>query len=336
MNIIRTWINNARPIALPQSLLPAILAVCLAVKMPGFNIWLGILAVFGVMAGHLGMNLFDDYFDYKVKESGYRDTLNRKGFRARISKCDYLTSGQATLKQLLIACCVFGAIALGIGIIIWFFLHHGQEDKGTFILWLALITAVVGVSYSGPPLRLSYHGLGELVIGFIFGPLLMTGVFYAACGQWDPSQLFISIPVGLLVTNIVYSHAIMDSEPDREVGKMTFARLLKSKRNMLFFHQFQIDLAYILIIVGVATGYLSPYYLLVFITLPSAIYQQYLMVQFVKDPDRSFAPKWWMGPMGNWKAYKAAGLDWFMIRWLSARNLLMLFCLVIIVVSFIS
>lgn len=329
MNIVRTWINNSRPIALPQSLLPAILAVCLAAKMPGFNIWIGILAILGVIAGHLGMNLFDDYFDYRVKESGYRDTLNRKGFRARISKCDYLTSGQATLNQLLIACFVFGAIALSFGAIIWYF-------RGNFILWLALITAVVGVSYSGPPLRLSYHGLGELIIGLVFGPLLMTGVFYSACGQWDPSQLFISIPIGLLVTNIVYSHAIMDYEPDKEVGKMTFAILLKSKRNMLVFHQLLIDLAYILIVIGVIKGHLSLYYLLVLITLPSAAYQQYLMVQFVKNPDRSFSPKWWMGPMGKWEAYKAAGLDWFMIRWLSARNLLMLFCLVIIVVSIIS
>ena len=328
MNIVRTWINNARVIALPQSLLPAILAVCLAIKIDGFNIWLGILAVLGVIAGHLGMNLFDDYFDYKVKESGHRDTLNRKGFRARISKCVYLTSGEATLKQLLTACIVFGVVALSLGAVIWYF-------RGNFILWLALITAVVGVSYSGPPLRLSYHGLGELVIGFIFGPLLMTGVYYSACGHWDYSILFVSIPVGMLVTNIVYSHAIMDYEPDKEVGKMTFAILLGSKKNMLIFHRFLVNSAYLLIIAGILTGHLSHYYWLVFLTYPLAIYQQYLMMQFVKSPDRSFSPKWWMGPMGNWGGYKVAGIDWFMIRWLSARNLLSLFCLIIIIISFI-
>ena len=329
MNLIRTWIHNARPIALPQSLLPAILAVCLAAKMPGFNIWLGVLALFGVIAGHLGMNLFDDYFDYKVKESGYRNTLNRKGFRARISKCDYLTSGRATLRELLIACLAFGAIALTIGAVIWYF-------RGNFIIWISLIATIVGVSYSGPPLRLSYHGLGELIIGFIFGPLLITGVYYASCGEWDSTQLLISIPVGLLVINIVYSHAIMDYEPDKEVGKMTFAVLLKSKKNMLWAHSILVNLAYILVLIGIVAGDLSPFYGLVFLTFPLAIYQQYLMVQFVKDPDRSFTPKWWLGPMGQWEAYKAAGLDWFMIRWLSARNLLTLFCFVLIIVSFIA
>lgn len=329
MNIIRTWLNNARSVALPQSFLPAILAVCLAVQSDGFNVWLGILAIFGVIAGHLGMNLFDDYFDYKVKESGYRDTLNRKGFRARISKCDYLVSGESTLSQLLNVCITFGVIALSIGAIIWYF-------RGNFILWMALITALVGVSYSGPPLRLSYHGLGELVIGIIFGPLLMTGVFYAACGEWNNSLLFISIPVGMLVMNIVYSHAIMDFEPDKEVGKMTFAVLLKRKKNMLLFHQLLINSAYIFIVAGISVGYLSPYYLAVFLTFPLAVYQQYLMIQFVKNPDRSFSPKWWMGPMGDWEKFKIGGVDWFMIRWLSARNLLSLFCLIIIIVSFIS
>jgi 1,4-dihydroxy-2-naphthoate octaprenyltransferase len=328
MNIIRTWINNARPVALPQSLFPAVLAICLASKTDGFNIWLGLLAVLGVIVGHLGMNLFDDYFDYKVKDSSYRDTMNRKGFRARISKCQYLISGQASLKQLLVACVVFGIIALSFGAVIWYF-------RGNFILWLALITTIVGVSYSGPPLRLSYRGLGELVIGFIFGPLLMTGVYYSACGQWDYSLLFVSVPIGLLVTNIVYSHAIMDYEPDKEVGKMTFAILLKHKKNMLIFHQLLINSAYFLIIAGIISGYLSNYYWLIFLTFPLAVYQQYLMVEFVKNPERSFSPKWWMGPMPNWEKIKTGGVDWFMIRWLSARNLLTFFCLIIIIISLI-
>ncbi len=273
------------------------------------------------------MNLFDDYFDYKVKESGYRDTMMRKGFRARIAKCHYLTSGQTTTKHLLVACIVMGTIALSIGAVIWYF-------RGNFILVLALITAIIGVSYSGPPLRLSYHGLGELVIGIIFGPLLMLGVYYAACGQWNYSVLFVSVPVGMLVMNIVYSHAIMDYEPDKEVGKMTFAVLLEKKQRMLIVHQLLVNLSYVIILAGVLAKYLTPYYLLVFLTFPLAVYQQYLMVQFIKNPDRAFYPKWWMGPKGDWEKIQAAGLDWFMIRWLSARNLLSFFCLIIMIVCF--
>jgi len=328
MNTIRFWYHNARPTALPQSLLPAILAVCLASQIQGFSIYLGLLAVLGVIVGHLGLNLFDDYFDYKVKGTEFRDAMVRKGFRARISKCSYLTSGATTLKHLLIACVVFSAIALSIGFIIW-------TLRGNFILWLALITAVLGISYSGAPLRLSYRGLGEILIGIVFGPLLMIGVYYSASGQFDWSIVFVSIPVGLLVANIVYTHAIMDYEPDKEVGKMTFAVLLKKKSLMLACSLTILIGAYASIIGGVISGYLSAYYLFTLLTLPMAIALFYFMVEFVRHPEKKFTPRFWMGPMNNWEKLQAAGLDWFMIRWYLSRNLLSFFCLIIIIVSFI-
>ena len=121
MNIARFWFKNARPTALPQSLLPAILAFCMASQSEGFSVYLGILAVFGVVMGHLSINLFDDYFDYKVKKTDFRDRMEHKGMRARISKCMYLNSGEATLRQLLIACFVFGAIALSLGYVIYLY-----------------------------------------------------------------------------------------------------------------------------------------------------------------------------------------------------------------------
>jgi 1,4-dihydroxy-2-naphthoate octaprenyltransferase len=332
MNTIRFWWQNARPVSLPQSLLPAVLALCIGTQAQGFSVaddlWLGILAVVGVVFAHLSLNLFDDYFDYKVKSSDFRDRMAHKGFRARIAKCTYLTSGQATLQQLLIACLVFGAIAIAFGSIIWWF-------RGNFILWVAGITALLGISYSGKPLQLSYHGLGEILIGIIFGPLSMTGVYFATCGQFDWSVVFISVPVGLLVMDIVYVHAIMDYEPDKEVGKSTIAVALKSKNLMLAVLLLILFLSYASIIGGVIFGYLSGWYLLTLLTLPMACALFYLMLEFVRHPQKKHTPKWWMGAMGNWKGYQAAGLDWFMIRWLLARNSLSFFCLSIIIACFI-
>jgi 1,4-dihydroxy-2-naphthoate octaprenyltransferase len=328
LDTVRFWTANARPKALPQSLLPAVLAFCMASQKAGFSVIPGLLAIAGVMAGHLSMNLFDDYFDYKVKKPEFRETMTRKGFRARISKCGYLTSGRTGLKQLLTACLAFGAAALCAGFAIYLF-------RGTLILWFALATAVLGISYSGGPLRLSYRGLGEILVGFMFGPLLMTGVYYSACGQWDWTTAFVSIPVGLLVTNIVYTHAIMDYEPDREVGKKTFAVLLKSKKRMLATLFILLAVAFASIFYGVMRGYLSPPYLLAMLPLPMAVALFYLMVEFIRHPEKKFSPRVWMGPMGDWERIQAFDLDWFMIRWLLARNLLSFFCLIIIIVCFI-
>ena len=323
---IRFWLNNARTIALPQSLLPAVLSVCMASQMEGFSFVMALLAVFGVMAGHLSINLFDDYFDYKIKKTDYRTQLEHQGMRARIAKCTYLTSGEATLKQLLIACFAFGVLALTFGFVIYLF-------RGHMILLFAAITGIIGVSYSGAPLRLSYRGLGEIVIGAMFGPVLMVGVFYAACGVVDGSVLFVSVPVGLLVTNIVYSHAIMDYEPDKLVGKMTFAVLLKSKRLMLCCLLLLLVLTFSILVSGVIYGFLSLYYLLSLLTVPMAVSHYYLMIEFVRNPNLSFMPRFWMGPMGNWPRIQAMGIDWFMIRWLLARNLLSFFCIILMIVS---
>ncbi len=327
MNKVKFWFNNARPTALPQSLLPAILAFCLSVSTEGFTWWLGLLGILGVVCAHLGLNLFDDYFDYRKKQSGYREELVHEGFRARIGKCPYLTSGQATLNQLLQACIVFCSIAVVLGAVILYF-------RGVMIIYIAAITAILGLFYSAPPLRLSYHGFGELLIGLIFGPLNMLGVYYASCGELNETILLISVPVGLLVMNIVYIHSILDFIPDKKIGKKTLAVLMNNTTAMLVVLFFILFVPYAIIAYGVIAGYLSPLFWFVFLTFPIAVSLYYLMVEYVRNPDRKFTPRFWMGPMNNWKRIKEAGLDWFMIRWLSARNLLSFFCLVIVIVSF--
>ena len=329
ITMIITWLKNARYQALPQSLLPALLAVCMASKQSDFSLILGTLAIFGVLFVHLSINLFDDYFDYKVKKSEYRDELVRQGVRARIAKCHYLTSGEATLKQLLMACFAFGCIALLFGIVI--FIYRGMP-----ILYLTVFTVLLGISYSGPPLKLSYRGLGELLIGLMFGPLSMAGVYYAACGSFGIPVVLVSIPVGLQVVTIVYSHSIMDYEPDKQVGKMTFAVLLGNKKLMLVALFFLLFIPFLMVGWGVIFHYLPASYLFVFLTLPTAVSLFYMMVEFVKHPQRTFTPKFWMGPMPEWKKIQAAGLDWFMIRWLSARNLLTFFCLILIIILLIQ
>ncbi|MDR1516784.1 MAG: prenyltransferase, partial [Dysgonamonadaceae bacterium] len=148
--------------------------------------------------------------------------------------------------------------------------------------------------------------------------------------------LFISIPVGLLVANIVFVHSIIDSEADREVGKMTFARLLGGKRGQLAGLLGVFLISYGSIILGVAMNKLSVFYLAVLLTLPMAAALFYLVWQILYRPEKQFFPKRWYGPMGDFKKYQQAQMDWFMLRWLLARNLLTLFCLIIIVVVFVE
>ena len=326
MNTLKFWIKNARDIALPQSILPALLAVSMAAVHPDFSWWSALVALFGVVCAHLGFNLADDYFDYRHNDVEARKKVTAEGFRTHMEKCHYIESGEATPKELLMAMCAFLAVAGVAGGVVWWF-------RGWPVAVLTLAGLLLGISYSGKPLELGYHGLGELVIGVMFGPLLMIGMQFAACGVFDDKIVWVSAAVGLLVTNIVYSHAVLDLKADAQAGKMTFARLLRTRGAMLSFSGLFNLLPFAILIVGVAVGQLHWAYLSVLPLLPMGIYLIYSLAAHLDDKAIPFEPRWWMGPMGNFELYRRHNMDWFLIRWLVARNLVTFFCLVLAVVN---
>ena len=326
MNTLKFWIKNARDIALPQSILPALLAVSMAAVHPDFSWWPALVALFGVVCAHLGFNLADDYFDYRHNDVEARKKVTAEGFRTHMEKCHYIESGEATPKELLMAMCAFLAVAGVAGGVVWWF-------RGWPVAVLTLAGLLLGISYSGKPLELGYHGLGELVIGVMFGPLLMIGMQFAACGVFDSKIVWVSAAVGLLVTNIVYSHAVLDLKADAQAGKMTFARLLRTRGAMLSFSGLFNLLPFAILIVGVAVGQLHWAYLSVLPLLPMGIYLIYSLAAHLNDKTIPFEPRWWMGPMGNFELYRRHNMDWFLIRRLVARNLVTFFCLVLAVVN---
>jgi len=329
MNKLYFWLWNARWVALPQSILPALVAICLAHTSPNFSWGMAVLAVFGVAFGHLGINLLDDFFDYKKDNQAVRDRLNSTGIRARIAKCHYITSGEVSIRQLFWVASILCGIALLLGMIIFF-------ERGKIILIISVITAFLGLCYSGRPFRFSYHGMGELVIGLVFGPLLMWGV-YVSAGGLDYSQLFfISIPIGLLVTNIVYTHSIIDFEADKAMNKRTLAVLLNRKSLMNIISFLFIFFPFIVVLIGIFLQILSLWYLFVFLVFYMAITLFRYILLFQRNAQQKIKPKWWMGPMENWKNIEAAGIDWFMIRWYLARNLITFFCIFTIFASLLS
>lgn len=336
MASLRQWLKNARSVSLMQSLMPALLAVILAFGEDGFNIILAVLAVIGVEAAHLCLNLSDDYFDYRSDMLSDREKIVRKGFRAMMVKYPYLTDGSETPASLKKAIASFGAAALLCGAVI-FASRTSQfglfgERGSIVIVIIALVTAFLGVFYTAPPLRLAFYGLGEPVIGLIFGPLLMCGVYYACTGSLNWGIVGISIPVGLLVLNILYTHSFIEKAGDAESGKMTLARLAGSDKTGLALAYAINLLPFVIVGVSVACGSLHPMYLLCLAVLPRSLWLCRSLTKFSMGetgvPDK---PSRLLGPMGDWAGIRKAGIDWFMMRWLTARNTLSGFCALIII-----
>ena len=144
------------------------------------------------------------------------------------------------------------------------------------------------------------------------------------------------------MTNIVYVHSVMEVHADAELGKMTFARLLfeakgerreaKGRRRMIVFIGLFAMMPFVMLGLGIAMGWWSAWYLLTLLTLPMSVYLIHSTRLFAYGLPREDTPHWWMGPMGNWEGYKKAGIDWFLYRWLLARNICTFFCLILCVV----
>ncbi|MCL2437986.1 MAG: prenyltransferase [Coriobacteriia bacterium] len=354
------WYKAARPISFGQSVMPYVLGALLGLSTliyAGANtgidfgisglgilsgvtsagilgiaagILTGIIGLAGVIFAHAGMNLLDDYFDMKKGAVERREELLDGGFRARLGKCSYLKSGEVTLDDTKRAALTFLGLALSLGAVT--FALRGWE-----VLIFAGITLVLGVFYAGPPLRLSYRGFGELVIGFLFGPVLVTASSFLVSGQITPLALFSSVPIGLLVANIVHIHAVMDYGPDLAAQRKTLPILLGSERAGVVMNIIFVVLAQLTILVGIALGFLPIAALLVALTYPLSLVFIKLALDYVKNKDSkeaAFEPKKWMGNFGDWESFRKDGLDWFMSRWLTARNLVMQLTLVLAIAAF--
>jgi len=336
------WFDASRKAALGQSITPYVLGLLFAVAAWIYNpdiafqplgLALSLLGLIGVGAAHTGINLLDDYFDYTKGAVARRSALIDGGFRARLLKCAYIESGEATITQTRNVGWAFIGFALACATVILILgtLFLGYDWR--YIAAFAGIGLVLGVMYAGPPLRLSYHGFGELVIGVVFGALIAIPAYYLATARIDPGVVFASIPCGLLTMNIVNTHAIMDFESDKAADRTTLVVLLGSKMAGFWVNVILLVAAYVSIVAGVALRALPIPTLLVPITIPVAIGFLRIVRLYITHPDQEETPQWWMGDFKQWDAYKQAGIEWFMLRWALARNLLIQFVMIVAITN---
>jgi 1,4-dihydroxy-2-naphthoate octaprenyltransferase len=108
--------------------------------------------------------------------------------------------------------CLAGAILIGFHIYLQY-----QNDFRTLLL--GGLGIFFGFFYSGKPFRWSYHGLGEILIGFCYGWLPIATGFFLFTGFFSQQVSMISIPVGLSIFNVILMNEFPDEEADRAIGK---------------------------------------------------------------------------------------------------------------------
>jgi 2-carboxy-1,4-naphthoquinone phytyltransferase len=171
---------------------------------------------------------------------------------------------------------VFGIanLFLGLGILGILGIAAGQRDPT--VLGIVLLCCALGYTYQGPPFRLGYLGLGEIICFFTFGPLAVAAAYYSQTQAWPivPQSylclLAASTFVGIATSLILFCSHFHQVEDDLAAGKKSpIVRLGTEKGAKLL--PWSSGILYALTVVCVVWEIFPVWTLLIVASLPFAI-----------------------------------------------------------------
>jgi 1,4-dihydroxy-2-naphthoate octaprenyltransferase len=77
----------------------------------------------------------------------------------------------------------------------------------------------LGYIYQGPPFRLGYQGLGEIICFFAFGPLGISAAYYSQTQTFSVISLAASMIIGISTAIILFCSHFHQVEDDIAAGK---------------------------------------------------------------------------------------------------------------------
>ena len=218
MAINRKFFKGAIQLADPKiwamSYIPATIGITLAIIYGKAKIGLSDIVWILLMYAALGLietgkNALNEYVDFR---SGVDPGVDKEHVTPFSGGKKTVTSGMLDLKQVvLITIATFlGAGAIGLLIVIF---------KTPQIIYIGAAGIVISILYSMPPFKLCYRGWGELAVGVTFGPLVLSGAYVMLTGEIAALPVLISIPLGLLIANILLINEFPDYEADKQGNK---------------------------------------------------------------------------------------------------------------------
>ena len=305
-----------RNYTLLMSVAPYLAAFCISLNDVNANlsyfILNTILSFTGILAIHMFANLFDDYIDIK-KQLNKGLMLHQIDFRSK-RKAKLILNGTYSMNavKFILISLVLIAFLTGIYFII---------TRGLIVLIFMILAIISSVFY---PVSTKF-GLGEVIVGFIFGPLLINSVYFVLTGNYNINILLISVPVGLITTVLLITQSVMEYDFDKSDGKKTIPVLFGSKGNGVIAILGIILCAYITMIIISITNKNLIYILPIILTIPIAYKLIISLNKYSKNEPEQYIPKFYYGVMENWYEIKKNNFDFFMFRFYLARNLSVIF-----------
>jgi 1,4-dihydroxy-2-naphthoate octaprenyltransferase len=251
------FVNATRLPFLTASLVPVLLGTAVAWKDGFFDVLLFLLTMAGAVSFHIATNVINDYYDHTsgVDESNLTPTPFSGGSRL-------IQRGLFTANQTRNLALAFYAIGGVIGLVL-------VGLRGIEILYFGLAGFLIGFLYTAPPVRLVHRGVGEIAVGLGFGPVIVNGAYWVQAQAWSWEAFWVSLPVGLLIAAVLYINEFPDRLWDSLAGKRTLVVRLPMNVAISIYAAL-VGGAYLLIVLGVASGTFPLATLLGLLTLPMA------------------------------------------------------------------
>lgn len=144
--------------------------------------------------------------------------------------------------NLLLAVGLAGIVAIG-----WW-----QQD-GT-VLGIVVLCCLLGYTYQGPPFRLGYQGLGEIICFVCFGPLALAAAYYSQTQEFSGVNLLASMAIGILTSIILFCSHFHQVADDLQAGKKSPIVRLGTARGAMVL-RISLAAVYLLWALGIGLGY---------------------------------------------------------------------------------
>ncbi|MCC5615825.1 2-carboxy-1,4-naphthoquinone phytyltransferase [Nostoc sp. CHAB 5836] len=160
-----------------------------------------------------------------------------------------------------------GNLCLGLGLLGILAIAFWQQDLT--VIAIILLCCGLGYMYQGPPFRLGYQGLGEILCFFAFGPLAVEAAYYSQTQTWSMTSLAASVIVGIATTLILFCSHFHQVKDDIAAGKRSPIVRLGTAKSAQLLGWFTGSI-YTLTLLFVLWGISPPWTLLSWVSLPFA------------------------------------------------------------------
>ncbi|MGQ9510186.1 MAG: prenyltransferase [Thermodesulfobacteriota bacterium] len=261
---IKEYFISTRPWSFTMSLISVTIGTLLAGE-EGPILWgWYILVCIGILCFHATANVYNDYFDTRYKV----DQPDSPTARYRPQP---IISGMFTPSQLLMEAIILNGVTVLIGLILSFM-------RSMLIFWIGLMGFFACLFYTASPIKFKYKAWGEFFVFLMWGPLMFEGAYVVQRQILSLKAFYLSIPFGILVALVLLANNMRDIEYDSRQGIKTIGILLGSKRSF-FLYGALIFISYLYLILIVGIGLISPWALIVLLSIPKALN---LLKDFIK------------------------------------------------------